>query len=181
VNANTYVEAAVLKPTQPIGVPLGLSLITGLGVGGTTGLGFILVQYSIPQQLLGIGIGCLTTLRSFGGSVGVAIYNSILRSKQISGLPGAITSAASGAGASQDQVAKLVQAALSGSTVKLTQVAGGDARLRTAVLGAYQSVLANAYRYVASHSAQKLCKSTNRSRLGPFFSLAFHSGCLVLS
>ena len=142
----SYFKAAVLRPSQPIGVPLGLSLITGLGVGGTTGLGFILAQYSIPQQLLGIGIRSLTTLRSFGGSVGVAIYNSILRSKQISGLPGAITSAAIGAGASQEQAAKLVKAALAGSTANLTLIAGTDARLRGAVLGAYQSVQANGYK-----------------------------------
>jgi Fungal trichothecene efflux pump (TRI12) len=160
---NADVEVAILKPTQSIGVPLGLSLITGLGIGGATGLGFIMIQYSIPQQLMGIGIGCLTTLRSFGGSVGVAIFNSILRSKQISELPGAITSAASGAGAAQDQVAKLIQAALSGSSAKITQAAGGDAGLLSAVMGAYKSVLSDSYRYVATHSAQKLCKSTNRS------------------
>ena len=132
-------------------MPLGLSVLTGIGVGGATGLGFIIIQYSIPQQFMGIGIGALTTLRSFGGSVGVAIYNSILRSKQLSAGPGAIATAALAAGARQGDVTDIIQAVLSGSTEAIVQATGGDTAVVIAVTTAYQGVLADSYRYGFPH------------------------------
>jgi hypothetical protein len=144
-----YALVAILKPSDSVRIPVGLSLITGIGIGGATGLGFIMIQYSIPQQLMGIGIGCLTTMRSFGGSVGVAIFNSILRSKQTSALPGTVTAAALGAGATQKQVTSLVQAALAGSTTKITAAAGGNKILASVVISAYNDVLSDSYRYEA--------------------------------
>lgn len=137
---------AVLRPTQSISVPLGLSVITGLGVGGATQLAVIAIQYSIPQQDLGLGMGSLNTLRSFGGAVAVAIYNSILRSKQNRDLPGAISSAAIKAGAPQSELAALVKATMAQKPQGITAAAGGDMAVVSAVVKAYKMVVSDSYR-----------------------------------
>ena len=135
-----------MRPSQPIGVPLGLSVLIGLGVGGTSGLGFIIIQYSIPQQLMGIGIGCLTTLRSFGGSVGVAIFNAIVRSKQNASLPGAISAAALEAGATESEVPSIIQAAISRNSSTILNATNGNDAVVGAVTTAYERIVADSYR-----------------------------------
>ena len=139
-------EVAALRPSQPIGVPLGLSIFSGLGIGGATQLSFIVVQYSIPQQLIGISVGALNTIRSVGGAVGVAIFNSILSTKQNSDLPGAIISAAQRAGASQDELSAILKATLAKSTAKIVKAANGDLDVVNAVLTAYKNTVADSYR-----------------------------------
>lgn len=162
---------------------MGLSVFTGLGIGGATGLGFIIVQYSIPQQFMGIGIGCLTTLRSFGGSVGVAIFNSILRSKQISDTPGAVTAAAISAGFTGADMSALVQAALSGSAERISEAAGGDAAVIAAVSSAVATVLANSYRYGTLFKGGSPTVTMSANSNSPDWSILppFHSALSVLS
>ena len=127
-------------------MPLGLSTITGIGIGGATQLGLLVIQYSVPQQHLGLSTGSLNTVRSFGGAVGVAVYNSILSSQQNANLPKAVATAALHAGAGTNDVHAIVAATAAQSHPALVQAAHGNTAIINAALAAYKTTVMNSYR-----------------------------------
>lgn len=127
----------MIKAHQSIGVPLGISVLTGLAVGGIVQVSLITAQYCVPQTKLGISLGIVNTVRVVGGAIGVAIFNSILSSRQNSHLPPAIAAAATKAGATSSELSLIVKAAVAGNSTLLVAATHNS----TAVIGAVKNAI----------------------------------------
>lgn len=129
----------MLTAHQSVGVPLGISVLTGLAVGGIVQVSLITAQYCVPQTKLGISLGIINTVRVLGGAIGVAIFNSILSTRQNSYIPRAVTAAATKAGARASELPLIVKAAVSGNSTLLVSATDNS----TAVIGAVKLAVLN--------------------------------------
>jgi hypothetical protein len=102
-----------------------------------------------PSEL-GIAVGLLGTFRSMGGSVGNAIFNSILRSVSNEQLPKRIIAAAQETGFAGD-ISALVPAVIqagAGVPFALAKVEGVTSAVETATLAAFREAYIYAFRMV---------------------------------
>lgn len=60
-------------------------VITGLGLGITMPLYMIAVQNAVPHEVLGVATSSVAFFRSIGGSVGLAIFGSVMNNRFASG------------------------------------------------------------------------------------------------
>ena len=71
-------------------------VVTGLGLGITLPLYTIVVQNAVPHNVLGVATSLVAFLRSLGGSVGLALFGSVMNnrfaSEFTSGLPSIVKS-----------------------------------------------------------------------------------------
>lgn len=83
-------------------------------------------------------------MRSVGGAIGVAIFNTVLNSQNNAHLGPAVTNAALGAGATMAEVPALIAAAL--VPAKLVVAAHGNMALVEAIIHTVQQTRMNSYR-----------------------------------
>lgn len=129
-------------------MPIGLFIIPALGLGGTTQLSFIIAQYCIPQEKLGLAMGIINTARSLGGSIGVAICGAILNSELNKHLIKNELSALLASGATLAQIPAIAEALETGVAADLIAAAGGNMAIVLAASDALKKTYGDAFRYV---------------------------------
>lgn len=86
----------------------GLPILMGFGLGMTLITLITAAQLSIPAELVSVATGLIISVRSLGGTIGIAIYNAVFLSA-IEHLPDNITSAAVSAGLPPSSVPQFVR------------------------------------------------------------------------
>jgi EmrB/QacA subfamily drug resistance transporter len=69
------------------------NVIIGFGLGVTMPVFTIAIQNTVPYSLLGVATSSNTFIRSFGGSIGLAVLGSIMNNRFLSGFTGSIPEA----------------------------------------------------------------------------------------
>ena len=117
---------------------MGLSAITGLGVGGLVQPTGTLITIISPDALIATIIAATIAIRTVGGTIGYAIYFNILQTRLVSVLPENLAKAAIQAGLSRDQTETFVLTFLGRNTTALAQYP-------MSVLGAAQEAVKGSY------------------------------------
>ncbi|KAL1619388.1 hypothetical protein SLS54_006666 [Diplodia seriata] len=117
-----------------------------------TTIAYVTAGLFVPQDELGVASGLIGTFRSAGGSIGNAVFSSILRSVTNRELGGNIAAAAIGAGFDPENLAALVPAVIEnavGVPGVLEAVPGGVSEAVTeATKAAFRETYAKAFRMV---------------------------------
>lgn len=112
---------------------------------------YIVAGLHIPQRQLGIATGLIGTFRSAGGSVGITVFNTILRSAVDSRLGPQISSAALALGFPAENLAELIPATIQnavGVPDAFAAVPSVNPAIELAVAQAFKDVYAYAFRRV---------------------------------
>lgn len=111
---------ALINKNTP-GLAMGLSAITGLGVGGLVQPTGTLITIVSPDALIATIIAATIAIRTVGGTIGYAIYFNILQSRLLGVLPDNVSQAAIQMGVSVDQVDVFLLAFVGKNTTALAQ------------------------------------------------------------
>ena len=128
---------ALINKNTP-SLAMGLSAITGLGVGGLVQPTGTLITIISPDALIATIIAATIAIRTVGGTIGYAIYFNILQTRLVSVLPENLAKAAIQAGLSGDQTETFVLTFLGRNTTALAQYP-------MSVLGAAQEAVKGSY------------------------------------
>lgn len=128
--------AMITKDTPSLA--MGLSTITGLGVGGLVQPTGTLITIISPDELIATIIAATIAIRTVGGTVGYAIYFNILQNRLVDILPGSVAQAALQGGLTSDQLGAFVTTFLGGNSSALAQYP-------PTVLGAAQEAVKDSY------------------------------------
>ena len=112
---------------------------------------YFVASLHVPLRELGVAAGLIGTFRSAGGSVGIAIFNTILNNIVNSRLGGQITTAATIAGFDPDGLEALIPAVISNAAGVLdafTGISGVTADVQAATALAVKETYAYAFRRV---------------------------------
>ncbi|KAA9161039.1 MFS transporter [Amycolatopsis acidicola] len=92
ITAGMVLFATLIKYDSPLWQPMVFSLVIGLGLGGCMQTLIIAVQNAGPRRDMGVSTAAATFFRQIGGTLGVAVFLTIL----FNALPGKLTDAFGG-------------------------------------------------------------------------------------
>lgn len=101
----------------------------GLGLGACVITLYTTAQLSTPPELISLTSGLLGSIRSVGGSVGVAVHTAIFTNGVTANLFPKVTAAVVPLGVSQETVAPLIGALQTGNTAELSELPGVTAQV----------------------------------------------------
>ncbi|KAF7561126.1 hypothetical protein G7046_g3004 [Stylonectria norvegica] len=101
----------------------GYPVLMGMALGMTLTTLVTVAQLSTPPQLIAYATGLIISVRSLGGTIGIAIYNSLF-TQQMKKLPDNVAKAAISNGLSTNSIEDFVGALLSRNTTALLAVPG---------------------------------------------------------
>lgn len=125
----------------------GLPILMGLGLGMTLITLITAAQLSIPVELVSVATGLIISIRSLGGTIGIAIYNAVFLAA-MKRLPENIASAAISAGLPPSSVAQFVGDLAGQNKTDLVTVPGVTPAIIGAGAGALLDTYAKAFRNV---------------------------------
>lgn len=118
----------------------GYPVLLGLGMGMCLILLVTAAQLSTPPELIATASGLIISVRSLGGTVGIAIYNTVFNSA-IGHLSSNVAAAAVGAGLPTSSVSQYVAGLLGQNTTELMSTPG----VTPAIIGAGADALLDTY------------------------------------
>lgn len=130
---------------------MGLGLLGQSAFTWVTTLAYVTSGLFVPQEELGVSAGLLGTFRSAGGSVGNAVFTTIMTSLVNRDLGGNIASAAIGAGFSPEGLSALIPATILnavGVPGVLAEVPGITPEIAEAASHAFKLTYASAFKVV---------------------------------
>ncbi|KAH8885922.1 MFS general substrate transporter [Thozetella sp. PMI_491] len=125
----------------------GYAVILGFGLGTTLTTLITIAQLSTPPELISTASGLFISIRSLGGTIALAIYQT-LSINQINNLQGNIASAGISAGLAQAEVTDFVTAILQKNTTTLEAIPGITQNIVEAGYAAYGDTFVTGFRYV---------------------------------
>ncbi|KJZ75161.1 hypothetical protein HIM_05355 [Hirsutella minnesotensis 3608] len=125
----------------------GYPVLLGFALGMTLTTLVTAAQLSIPPQLISVASGLIISVRSLGGTIGIAIYNALFTS-QMRHMPENIANAVLPLGLNQDSLKPLVGALSSHNETALAAVPGASREIIEAASGALLDTYILAFRYV---------------------------------
>ncbi|KAG9246622.1 major facilitator superfamily domain-containing protein [Calycina marina] len=118
----------------------GYPILLGWALGMTLVTLVTIAQLSVPPELITISSGLLISVRSLGGTIGIAIYNSVFK-VQMAHLSTNIGNAAVGAGLPLGSVSQFVTGIIGQNSTELVAVPG----ITPGIIGAGADALLNTY------------------------------------
>lgn len=125
----------------------GYAVILGLALGMTLTTLITIAQLSTPPQLIATASGLVISVRSLGGTIALAIYQTVSVS-QINNLADNIAAAALSAGLPPSDIEDFIPAIVSKNTTALAAIPGVPENIINAGLVAYDNTFVMGFRYV---------------------------------
>lgn len=125
----------------------GYAVILGLALGMTLTTLITIAQLSIPPQLIATASGLVISVRSLGGTIALAIYQTVSVS-QINNLADNIAAAALSAGLSPSDTGDFIPAIVSKNATALAAIPSATENIINAGLVAYDNTYVMGFRYV---------------------------------
>lgn len=125
----------------------GYMILQGLALGLTLTTLIVIGQLCTPPGLISTASGLIISIRSLGGTVGLAVYQAIF-TKQMSHLPELVANAVLPRGLAASQVGNLIQAIGSRNAKLLDEIPGINAEIIQFGTEAYENAYVLGFRYV---------------------------------
>ncbi|KAB5515524.1 major facilitator superfamily domain-containing protein [Coniochaeta sp. 2T2.1] len=125
----------------------GLPVLMGFGLGMTLITLITAAQLSIPVELVSVATGLIISVRSLGGTIGIAIYNAVFISA-MKKLPGNVAYAAMAAGLPPSSIEQFVTNLAGQNSTDLVTVPGVTPEIISAGAGALLDTYATGFRNV---------------------------------
>ncbi|KAK6387627.1 hypothetical protein LTS17_000896 [Exophiala oligosperma] len=119
-----FVLMATMHADEPESHFWGFICFYGLGLGSCVITLYTTAQLSTPPELISLTSGLLGSIRSVGGSVGVAVHTAIFTNGLTANLFPKVTAAVVPLGVSQETVAPLIAALQAGNAAALAKLPG---------------------------------------------------------
>ncbi|KAG0645228.1 Efflux pump FUS6 [Hyphodiscus hymeniophilus] len=119
-----FVLMATLSASAPEPHFWGFIIFYGLGLGSCVITIYTAAQLSTPPEMISITSGLLGSIRSVGGSIGVAIHTAIFTNGLTNNLYPKVAAAVTPLGVSQGTIASLITDLTSGDTAALSNLPG---------------------------------------------------------
>jgi hypothetical protein len=116
-------------------------LFLGAGLGIALTALMVAAQFSTPAELIAIASGLMISVRSLGGTIGLAIYNAIFNSSLSRNLASKIAAATLPLGLPATSLGPFIGALAANNVTALGEITRGD----TAIIGAGAGALLDAY------------------------------------
>ncbi|KAJ5643931.1 uncharacterized protein N7484_006438 [Penicillium longicatenatum] len=137
---------ATITPSTPLTVLWGYPVFAGLGVGMILPIVMVAAQLDTPPELISITSGLMTSIRSVGAAIGLAINNAIIHNSLSKNLVPNIAEAILPLGFPQAELPALIGALSSGSANALESVPGVTPAIGMAALAAFKDAYSIAFR-----------------------------------
>lgn len=137
---------ATITPNTNLAVLWGYPVFAGLGLGMILPIVMVAAQMDTPSELISITSGLMTSIRSFGASIGLAINNAIIHNSLSKNLAPKIAEAVLPLGFPQASLPALIGALSSGSATAVEHVPGVTPAIGMAGLAAYKEAYSIAFR-----------------------------------
>lgn len=142
-----FAGMASLERTTSPSVPWGLPVLLGAGLGIILDVVVVIAQMSTPPHLIAAATGLIMSLRSLGGTVGLAIHQALL-SDQLEKLPVRVADAAIAKGLPEASISAFVTAILGGNQTAVAAISGVTSDIITAGVDAKLDTYALGFRYI---------------------------------
>ncbi|KAJ5793082.1 uncharacterized protein N7503_009060 [Penicillium pulvis] len=137
---------ATITPHTNLTVLWGYPVFAGLGLGMILPIVMVAAQLDTPPELISITSGLMTSIRSFGASIGLAINNAIIHNSLSKNLAPKIAEAVLPLGFPQASLPALIGALSSGSATAVESVPGVTPAIAMAGLAALKEAYSIAFR-----------------------------------
>ncbi|KAL1898487.1 hypothetical protein Sste5346_003390 [Sporothrix stenoceras] len=142
-----FAGMAALERTTAHSVVWGLPVLLGAGLGIILNVVVVLAQMSTPPHLIAAATGLIMSLRSLGGTVGLAIHQALL-SDELGKLPVRVADVAIAKGLPESSVSAFVGAILGGNQTALASISGVTTDIITAGTNAKLDTYVLGFRYI---------------------------------
>ncbi|KEF60624.1 uncharacterized protein A1O9_02185 [Exophiala aquamarina CBS 119918] len=139
---------ATIKVDSPRAVLWGYPVILGLGLGSCLIALLVVAQLSTPPELIAIASGLMVAVRSFGGTIGLAVYNAIFNHTFSANLASKIATATLPLGLPTASLGPLIDAVLTQDNAALAEISGVTPEIIGAAVGGLTETYVLAFRYV---------------------------------
>lgn len=119
-----FIAMATITPATPSSHYWGYILFFGIGLGMALVTFITAVQFATPPELIAVATGLAASLRSFGGSIGLAIFNAISASGFTKNLVPKVTAAVVPLGLPDQSIGLLIGALGTGNMTLVESLPG---------------------------------------------------------
>lgn len=126
----------------------GYPVFLGIGLGLALTTLMVAAQFSTPPELIAVTSGLMISVRSLGGTVGLAIYNAIFNGTLSRNLVSDIAAATLPLGLPETSLGPLIGALSVNNATALGEIPGAGPDIIAAGAGALLNVFSMAFRYV---------------------------------
>ncbi|KAI1085747.1 major facilitator superfamily domain-containing protein [Whalleya microplaca] len=145
--------ACMATTTPQTSTPVwGYSILMGIGLGMTLTTLVTAAQLSTPPELIAIASGLIISIRSLGGTIGIAIYNALLNT-ELSQLADNIAGAVIPAGLSLGHLSNFIDALTTHDNASLIEIPGVTPEIIRLGTDALLNTYATAFRHIWTAAA----------------------------
>lgn len=148
-----FILASTITTGTPRAALWGYAIFTGAGLGSIVPLSMVAAQLATPPELITIATALMVVMRSFGGTIGLAINNAIFHSALEKQIPAKVAAATLPLGLAPTSLGALITALTSGDNQALASVPGFTPQIGAAAGAALVSAYNIAFRNIWITSA----------------------------